>query len=242
MQHTEVPIRFGFVTVLIWFCLLDLTQLQAREQSTLLRTGSLITDKDTVFGISKEYPSSFDYWTPKQTILIRNVSGQEIVLDSAKLRPDSATSGQRLTLIFTIKTPNNDLSYQTFCDCISPIGPNYALRNAIRIPAHDSLLFGQFALGIDFMVPKISASSKRYAEGDSIMTPIIFYSGKDTVQFQLKTIVIKYVGDRTASILKMPKGSKLARSFAVGQAGIRADGRLMRNGNLLWWNLVKSNR
>jgi hypothetical protein len=232
MRAAEKPILFA--AILCWFLLSNPAQSQASGLSTHLGTGSLVTDKDTVYGVAKEFPSGSN-WTPSQTLLIRNVSGREVVLDSAKLRPDSSLSGKRLSLIFMVKTPDNRVSNQTFIGFSFPNGPNFALRSAIRIPANDSLSLGQFAIGVDFAIAKTSAVSKRYSEGDSIMTPILIYSGRDSVQFQLKTIVMRFIGEaiastRDASIRNAPKETGFSGSAAIHQAGVRVDGRDIGNG------------
>lgn len=237
MRVAEKPILFA--AILAWFCFSDPAQPQAGGQSTRLGTGSLVTDRDTVFGIAKEFPSGSN-WVPKQTLLIRNVSGQEVELDSIKLRPDSSLSGKRLSLIFMVKTPDNRVSNQAFVGYSSPNGPSYALRSAIRIPADDSLSLGQFAIGIDFAMAKASALANRYSADDSILTPILIYSGKDSVQFQLKSIVMRFIGEpiaalgdassRNPHIRNAPKASGFSGSSAIHQAGVRADGRNIRNG------------
>ena len=231
MRAAGNPILFA--AILCWFLLSEPVQSQASGQSTHLGTGSLVTDKDTVFGIAREFPSGSN-WTPRQTLLIRNVSGQEVVLDSAILRPDSSLSGKRMSLIFMIKTPDNRVANQPFNGYSSPNGPSFALRSAIRIPADDSLSLGQFAIGIDFAMAKTSAVSKRYSEGDSIMTPIILYSGKDSVQFQLKTIVMRFIAEpiaaiRDASNRNASKETGFSGPAAIHQAGVRVDGREIRS-------------
>lgn len=214
---------FHFRTVLgILVCALVIVQnVQSRQGATSKGTGVLSTSRDTVYGVYDEQVIlQSAAWLPKETILVHNTSEREVVLDSFSLRQDSSIHSERLYFDFAVKQiTGNTMQTYRFLDFRN--GQTNALPLPIRIPARDSILLGQFGMDERGVVEKVGASSIRYKAGDSIFTPLAFFSGNDSVKFQLRAKVMNGVLYRPISI----KGSAANATVFSTSNGFLANGR-----------------
>lgn len=159
---------------------------------------ALIPDKDTVAGIEAPSWTTRQTWLPPNTVRIRNPTAQGISLDSIRVPSDSVGprgDAEPLRLVFAVRNPAGEIREY-------PMG---IWRSApIAIPAGDSVELGMFEIGRAYYPVKVAATARRYQPGDSIIAPLTFFAGPDSMRLILKAKV---------------------QTFAIGSGGIviRAD-------------------
>ncbi len=218
--------------MLVCFLAFAQTAKAGTAAAATLSTGVLSPNRDTVFGVYDTFKIEVSaVWQPKETLVVRNNSGKEVVLDSFSLRPDSSWSG-RLCFAFTLQSSRGtylgEYQYRSwdFND-----GKTNALRSVIRLPAHDSILLGQFGILLNYAIQKVTASSNQYKAGDSIATPLAFFSGKDSVKFQLRAKVMPGVFYHPVTI---KRGETNIKRISISN-GFLANGRIQK-GSHVWLN------
>ena len=166
-----------------------------QSKSMAAGTGNLTMDKSEVKIIfSPNNINSQLIWNDSETIKIKNNSSKEIRLDSFSLRPDFGPQNQRLNFFFSQKTgKGQSVTPQVFIQFKDPSDPKIKLEYPVNIPAHDSILLGQFVISQYYTVTKTSAQTKIFNPGDSILTQVNFFSGSDSIKINLRGKVMKAV-------------------------------------------------
>jgi hypothetical protein len=150
----------------------------------------LVADKDTVAGIESRSWISKGTWLGANTIRIRNTSALTVVIDSLRIPSDSIRArgyATPLQMAFAARSHGDISQTREFVDGFHQNGP-------ITIPAGDSVDLGQFEIGRILVLVKASAATPahRYDEDDSIVAPLTFFAGTNSIRFILKAKVTEF--------------------------------------------------
>jgi hypothetical protein len=190
-----------------------LSALSTRSEMRILPV--LVSDKDTVAGVEFQNWVSKGTWLGPNTIRIRNTSAQSVVIDSLRFPRDSIIgwgTSAPLELVFAARSHGDISQTRDFAFGFSRFNP-------ITVPAGDSVDLGQFEIGRVAYPVKVSASNPphRYNPEDSIVAPLTFYAGADSIRFILKAKVKMFLygtGGIAVRIGRRP-GTENARTVTV---------------------------